>query len=417
MTDPMTLRPAASLLASLLLFAATTPIAGQSPSRLIGLTATNTLVVTQDPGTCAMAQCPPLSIAPFLVPFVGGTAHDGRTRGTWVCQGIVIAKVDSRSQCAFQCPPVVMPNTATGNEVTGLAFDEIAGRLWVTDRSGVIRWYRVNGCVLTLESRCSPVLPPSAVLSGCATDEGRGLLFYSVSTPGLLGGEIHVARQSAPCLPICRIPLTQCALGALFPLQGLAFDACRQVLWATDGRRTVGGTFTLSPLGPCTFTEVQCCADSTGDGIIGLCILPGTEQSLGQPCTRAPCASCPNMRHVLGGEPTVGNPAFSLDLIQAPAASNAWVVLNVGPCALPGTPIGAFCAPLLVPLAPPPLVGGPFATGGAGCTGSVRFGLPVPTDVTLCGVGFSSQFLGLCSGAPQPGTLVSNCVSFAVSPS
>jgi hypothetical protein len=394
------------------------PTISQSPQRLIGLTSATPLVITQDMGNCAVAQCPPFGFPPVAVPFAGGTAHDGITRGTWISDGFLIAKVDARNQCTFQCPPMPMPNTAPGNEVTGLAFNEITKTLWVTDRSGIIRWYNAAGCPLTLVSRCIPPIPAGAVLTGCATDDVGDLLFYSIVIPGTPGGIVYVARQTAPCQPFCRIPLNQCLLGPLSPLTGLAFDSCKQTLWATDGKLTVGGVYALSPTGACTFSEVQCCINTSGEPLAGLCILPSTERPLGPNCTRPPCPACPNMQHVLGGEPIVGNPAFSLDLINAPNNSNAYLVFNVGPCTAPGTPIGIFCAPLLVPLVPPPLVGGPFATGaGAGCTGGVVFNLPVPANIAICGAVFSSQYIGLCPGAALPGTFVSNCISFMVTAS
>ncbi len=407
----MQLRSPLILLAATLALATT--VAAQANPRIVGLTRTTPLVVHQDTVTCNSAQCSPGGFPPTTAAFAGGTAYDGRTRGVWISQGSRIAKVDTRNQCIYQCPPMPMPNTSS-NLVTGLAYNELTNTLFATDLSGVIRWYSVGGgCQLSLVSRCIAPIGSAEVITGVATDDYAGLIFWCTVVPGTAGGRVYVAQQGAPCNFFCQFPVRQCGTSLLGPLSGLGYDSCRKVLWVTDGRRTVGGAWDAAS---CSFVPVSCCVNGAGEPYVGLCVMPGSERSSGFSCTASTCPSCPTLRHLLGSEPTVGNPAFSLDLTNAPANTNAYLILNLGACTAPGLFSPPFCAPILVPFAPPPLIGGPMATGGgAGCTGSASQGLPVPNNPALCGVMFSSQFVGVCFNTAGVGTYVSNCLTWTVS--
>jgi hypothetical protein len=401
-------------LAALAAVALPTLAAAQSAPRVIGLTRNTPFVVSQDVGTCNPSICPVALPPPSTIAgFVGGTAVDPRDRSVFVSNGLLMAKIDPRSTaCAPTCPVLPVPNTAAGNEVTGLAYNESTNVLFVTDASNVIRWYSVGGgCQLSLINRC--IAPVSAVelLTGCATDDLNGLIFYSAVVPGTAGGRVYVAPQSNPCNVICAHFIGNCGTITMGPLVGLGFDSCARVLWATDGRVVVGHNF--DSILCALLGQVQCCINTVGDPYVGLCVLPSTEASSGSPCTALPCPACPSMRHELGGDPTLGNPAFSLDLVNAPGSTPAWLILNVGPCAGPGVLAPPLCAPILVPFAPPWLVNGPFGTGGAPatCTGNVSLNIAIPLSPLFCGLTLSTQYIGYCGAG---GFYVSNCLSWTI---
>lgn len=380
-------------------------------SRLVAVTRISPLIVSQNTGSCVQTQCTPAGLAPPAAgfPWVGGTAYDSNTRGVWASNGLQIAKVDPRNACAPQCPVLPMPNTSPNNPVTGLAYYEPTNTLYVTDQANVIRWYTVGGgCQLSLVNRCPAPIPAGDVLTGCATDDRTGQIFYSAITPGSPGGKIYVAQIGAPCLPFCSFGVLTCGTNTMGPLLGLAYDSCANVLWVTDGRFTTGLSF--NPISCVVLGEIQCCIN-TVEPYIGLALVPGGETSSGPNCTAGSCPLCPTMQHVLGSEPYVGNAAFSLDLINAPGASTAFAFLNFGPCTAPVLS-PPFCAGVRVPLAPPPL-GVSTPTGGTPglCNGSASVNVSIPNNYALCGIKFCSQYLGVCPGG---GLLTSNALDWIV---
>jgi hypothetical protein len=386
----------------------------QTPPRIIGLTRNAPFVVSQDVTNCNVGICP-VGLAPSstIAGFVGGTAHDPRDRGVFVSNGLQYTKIDPRSTaCTQMCPILPVPNTTPNNPVTGMAYNESTNTLFITDASNVIRWYSVGGgCQLSLISRCLPPISAVEVLTGCATDDLNGLIFYSAVVPGVMGGRVYVAPQTNPCNILCAHPIQFCGTNPLGPLTGLAFDTCNPSHRSNEGRFTVWPNFDSIT---CTlFPQVQCCVNTSGDPYVGLCLLPSTETSAGPSCTSLPCPSCPTMSHELDGDPTIGNPAFALELNNAPGGTAAWLLLNLGPCAGPGVLSPPLCAPILVPFAPPWLALGPLGTGGAvgTCTGNLSLSFPIPLSPMFCGVTLSSQFIGLCGG---PGTFVSNCLSWTI---
>jgi hypothetical protein len=379
-------------------------------STLVGLSRVSPLVVSQNTTSCALAQCTPAGVPPppASTPFVGGTAYDSGSRGLWVSNGLVIAKVDPRNACAPQCPVLPMPNTTPNNPVTGLAYYEPANTVYVTDQSGIIRWYTVGGgCQLSLAGRCIAPIPAGDVLTGCATDDQTGQIFYSAVTPGSPGGRVYVAQIGSPCTPFCSFTVTMCGTNTMGPIVGLAYDACPDVLWVTDGRFTVG--LSVNPI-TCTVTgSIQCCVN-TLEPYIGLDVLSNTETSSGSNCTAGTCPTCPTMEHVLPSEPYLGNAAFSLDLIDAPGGATVFALVNAGPCT-PGLTLPPFCAPFFVSLASPIVFG--TVTGGTPgmCNGAASVPLPIPNLPWFCGVPLCSQYIGFCPGS---GFFANNLVSNAL---
>ena len=406
---PRTVRARGSALLVSLLLAPL--LAAQSAPSVVGLTAASPLVITQDTGSCALSQCPPAGMPPPSggFGFEGGTAYDPDTRGVWVSNGLLIGKYDTRNACAPLCPVLPMPNTSPNNPVTGLAYYVPTSTLYVTDRSNVIRWYSVGGgCQLSLVSRCLAPIPAGDVLTGCATDNWTGQIFYSAVTPGNPGGRIYVAQIGAPCLPFCTFPVTSCGTNPMGPLTGVGYDSCAEVIWVTDGKFVKGISF--DPIACVVLGEVQCCLN-TVDPYIGLAVLSSTEASAGVNCTAPPCPVCTTLAHVLGGDPYVGNPAFGLNLQSAPGGSTAFLILNVGAC---GPPVFSppFCAGIRVPLAPPPITASVPTGGTPGlCNGSASITIAIPPNPTLCGLPLCSQYLGVCPGS---GLFTSNALQWVI---
>ncbi|MBK8975797.1 MAG: hypothetical protein IPM29_07710 [Planctomycetes bacterium] len=399
-----------SFLAGALL--ASAGLVAQSPD-VIGLTDTTPLLVRQDLSTCAIRTCNP-AVGSAVAAFAGGTAHDARDRGTWVTDGARLAKVDSRNQCRLICPTIPVPNVAAPDYATGLAFNEQTSQLFISYSNNIIHTYQVSGgCGLTLVARCIAPVPTNHIVTGLATDDVNGLLYFASQPlqPSTIAGPIvYSAPQTAPCSPICRYRIPDCGgAGFLQRITGLGFEPCRGILYVTDGPTVVG----VRPDPNCMVQFVNCCRLPVNERYVGLCVIPADERPVGRSCTDGGCAACAlTMRHVLSGDPAIGNPAFSLDLVSAPANSSAWLLINVGSCSATGPTLG-FCGPLLVPGSP--VILGPLPTGpGAGCAGTATQPLPLPANPALCGLGLSSQYVGLCFSAAGLGTFVSNCISFVI---
>lgn len=407
---PSRITPCRMAVAAAAAVAFAAPAAVAQP-RILGLTRITPQVLSQLTTTCAPATCLPAGLPPPAAsfPWVGGTAYDSDTRGVWVSNGLLIAKVDPRSACAPECPVLPMPNTTPNNPVTGLAYYEPTRTLYVTDQSNTIRWYSVGGgCQLSLVSRCIAPIPAGDVLTGCATDDQTGQIFYCAVTPGNPGGRVYVAQIGSPCTPFCNFPITTCGTATMGPLVGLGYDACADVLWATDGRFTTGRSF--NPIACALISEVQCCVN-TGEPYVGLDVLANNETSAGASCTAAPCPACPTMLHVLGGDPYLGSISFSLDLNNAPGGSSAVLIINFGAC---GPPVFSppLCAGVRVGFVPPPVTAFAPAGGTPGlCNGAATIGVPIPPNPALCGAPFCSQYIGFC---PTGGTYVSNALGWSI---
>ncbi len=376
-------------------------------------------VYMQDPTTCLIRRCrPPIGLAP--VPWAGGTAHDPRDRFTWITDGVQIAKVDPRNLCNVACPPASIPGIGPNDYVTGLAFDSITGTLYATVSDNTIREFSVTGCQLQPTAQCSVTLPLNFVLSGCATDDESGSIWYSAAvwvgpTPTPPAAIVYKAPLSAPCRASCRFTVPDCAGNLITRITGLGYDPCRDVLWVTDGTQVIGVREMPTPTTPCQIQQVQCCPNlGLSASFIGLGVLPATERSDGRPCGTGACPVCTSMVHRLRGDPVIGSAVFALELRQYPGQSFAFLLFNAGQCMPPGFPF--LCAPVLVPLAPPPIVVGPYApTGTLGmCDAGVAQPLPIPLDPSICGQDFATQWIGICSDATGLGNFVSNCLSWTV---
>lgn len=384
----------------------------QAPSKVIGVTDTTPLLAQFDP-LCNPTACVP-GLPSTTIPWAGGTAHDPRDRATWISNGPLLMKVDPRAGCAVRCAPFTPPLLPAGQVVTGLAYNEFTGRLFMSYSDNRILTFAASGCTLSFLSQCSPVLPNNHVISGLATDDSTGRIFYG--TGPWLGastqpfGLVFVAPQSSPCAPTCQFPVIECTGAPMRAVTGMGYDACAGELYATDGMliQTVTNTTACPPL------STGCCPAiaSLGERLIGLCVLPATETSSGPTCFGGTSPSCVGMRHVLGGDPTIGNLAFALNLVNAPASSFAHVFIDVGPCISPGNTFsGLLCSGMM-----PTLYFNTAPTGGTGCGGFASIPLPIPNVVALCGIMLSSQYAG---NVPPgwSGNFVSNCLTWVISAS
>ena len=383
------------------------------PPRVIGFTFAANLMV-QDPFSCAVGVCPAVPMGPPVAPLAGGTAHDAQDGATWVTNGIVLAKVDFR-QCVVRCAPQPIPLIAGATYATGLAYDEQTRTLYIAYDNNVIGWLGAPAaavCALQPLGFCQAPVAAGHMLSGLATDDLGGFIFYASSPVGIAAlpfGVVYQAPLAAPCAPFCRWSIPGCAGALLQRITGLGWEPCRRILYATDGGSVVG--VTLQP--NCQVIQVTCCPTPVAAPYAGLCVLPSDGVAMGPNCTQGACPVCPTMVHRTFGDPVVGNPTFALTLQNAPNNSVAILVLSFGfHCAGPGLPL-FFCSPLLTPL--PVSTFGGFPTGpGAGCTGGVRFPIPIPANLGLCGIPMSSQWVGICPGAPLVDNFTSNCLSWTI---
>ena len=143
----------------------------------------------------------------------------------------------------------------------------------------------------------------------------------------------------------------------------------------------------------------------------------GCCPSTGLSCTAAPCESCPGMvATTSGGAPTLDNPSFALELLNAPANMN-YAVLAIGnnPCYSTG-PNYVFCDSIKVPQPLWFLAAMPFTQGAAACTTNVQVPAPIPNNAAFLGMALGVQWATSC-GTSVLGTSISNCISFVVTDS
>lgn len=399
----------------LALLLAAAPALAQTPSHLVGLTRNVPAFQHIDFANCqGISRCTPAGFpnATPLPPWAGGTAWDPTTRGAWITNGLVLARIDDN--CNYQCPPMPLPFASPNVVVTGLEVVESLSQLWMTDSAGTLHRWSL-GCPPQPLGMCQTGLTgPPQVVSGVAVDEGLRLVFFSYPDFTANVNWIIVAPLAAPCQIMQRIPVQGCTTTTVpfRAITGLCVDWCRRVLYATDGVTTAGFQYAPLAIGGIGITNQTCCALPTPaiDPMVGLAVRPGRETPHGPSCSNGACPNCP-MVYALGNDSNLGNGAFHFDLRGAPTGMVAWALIGAGPCTPPGVLVPPLCGPIFTPV----LLGtlGPVPTGGAGaCTGAAQFPLPLPVAPALCGAVLSSQAVALCISTAGFGTSLSNCVSF-----
>lgn len=398
---------------------------GLEAQRIVGVTQLAPTVVVQEfSGNCDYKRCVPTGFETQVARHAGGSAYDGRIKATWITNGLSLAAVDPwMGNCDYICRPQSIPlppDPTTRHYATGLAYVESGsltspqspGWLFASYNSGWIARMDVRDCVVRARF-CQIQLPTGAVMSGLATDDVNRRLFIAVV---LSNGSnlIYVSDlDNNFCSPTCRTIPGDCTTNTpLGPITGLAFDPCKETLFATDGLLTARYAVASAPR--CDLRVVGCCKRN-GDAYTGLCYLPDRDvRSIGRSCTVRSCETCPTMRAELFGDPVLGNPLFGLALRDAPnQSSTAILAAGVGACSPTGVNIG-FCSPLRVAL--PPSVNffplSPMST--LGCTRNITLPFAVPLNQGLCGLQISFQWLVVCQGNPT-GHGMTNCVDFRFS--
>jgi hypothetical protein len=410
--------PFFAMLGVALLLPGRSPVA-QTPVRLIGVatstTAASPLNLRQDPATCATVTCP-VAMPALAAAYAGGTAYDARRPAVWMTTGTTLVAFDPNT-CAVLCPSVPMANLIGNRSATGLALYEFGNVLFISDSGNSISWFQAT-CPPTPLAICNaPVGAAGQIIGGLAFSDVQKRVYYSSSTFGAAAANnwIMVGPQSNPCQTACRLQLPDCPGVVLGPITGLAYDDCKNLLWATDGAYEVAVTITIGAAG-CNIQQVTCCKVPGAERYAGLCLQPSQSTSLGASCTSTPCAACPTMVHATVGDPALGNSSFALTLQNAPAGVPSVMLLSTGSCSAPGIAVPGWCGTVRVPLPIGVSFGSPTG-GGVGCTGGVSFGLAVPFTPALCGIPLASQFFLICPLGTAVGTGVSNCLTWMISAS
>lgn len=332
----------------------------------------------------------------------GGTAYDPRHQSVWVSEGTSLVEYDIRS-CRAICkvkPTLVNARAA----VTGLAIADSTSTLYVLESLPghvAITPYNIARCPPVAGKSCSmKINNPRGVAAGLAYDEANKLLYVAFSEPAFVGfiNTVFVTDAKSPCTVICRFSPAACDVRSQRMYTGLAYDACSKKLYVTEGSRT-RITKVTNPR-KCQFTDGACC-NKTGSAMSrGLAIVPGWEQkSIGSSCVSKGCPLCRSMLNsISGGDPSLGNKTFALDLAGAPIQSFGLPWIGIGACSQ-GVKIPVLCG-LFYPRIGPLLFPG-FAmpaNGRTQCRASIRMPFPIPVARVLCGLRICTQWLVLCNG-------------------
>ncbi|MEZ5965599.1 MAG: hypothetical protein R3F56_17325 [Planctomycetota bacterium] len=351
--------------------------------------------------------CPSPLPAP-AVAYAGGAAYSAFNRSVWHTQGtrIVETGVDScQLVCAVAANLVLGPGSvATGLEVCESRYEML--QLESVPGAAALSTWHIRSCPPAVIGACRIQLPsPQHVAGAVALDERHGLVLYATSIFGavLPANQVLVARDTDPCTIVCRFDAPGCGnLARLGAITGMAYDACDQLLYLTDGSQTaiysnrVGTT-------PCDFQAVGCCGRSPGLGGFvwhGLDVEPRHPLAVGASCVGRGCPNCAAMALSAAGDPAVGNPRFAIELSNAPTNGFFQLGLAAGPCRPVGLPI--FCGSWHTDLATLVLLPFVSISGNAICDGAATIGLPIPKDYALCGAALCAQGIVICAPVSLP---------------
>jgi len=388
--------------ASSLALAQTTPLFPQD--HLVGWVkpvAGSGVIHVQEPpaGNCKLVQrCAGVLNKPTYS-WAGGTAYDPRFQAAWVSDGDLlslrmIAPNVCKQLCLSKAFRALSPNQRA--VVSGLAVNDRRSELWQLETTAgvyAVTRYSIgkapNPCVVKID-HCIAKLPvANAFAAGLAFDEPRDLLYIAASFQVATGAYQHVILvndRKKPCSSICMFRLPQSCLRGM--ITGLTYDVCKRRLIATDGKFHQE-IFVGDPY-HCSMKVGSCCTAAGDYG--GLGMIPGWKlATVGKPCMPRPCITCPGMGIGLsGGDPSLGNPNFSIDLNNAEGGKLAILALKVGAAGV-GFPVScsrfyAFpWAATFVHVVP-----------GVGCGNTAKQPLPVPTNPALCGFTLTAQWLLIC---------------------
>ncbi|MHC4852050.1 MAG: hypothetical protein ACYTKC_02935 [Planctomycetota bacterium] len=405
---------------------------------IVGITNATPLVIRQEINPalkCPQQECTPVFEKQTLTQ-AGGSAYDSRLRGLWITNGLSLSCVDTTG-CKLLCDPVNIPLPPTTAQAwcTGLAYVDSGARgspagspgwLFASYNTGHIGRLDVSAC--SIKAQFCKFSVNDVTIGGLATNDVKRLLFIG-TTSATGANTIHVARIDPTvaipqpwCTPICQFVPPDCTSTAkLGPIQGLAYDACRDMLYITDGKQTTYGVVSVNATS-CSIKQAGCCplvVNTAGDTYTGLCLQPHREEPVGKSCTAPGCNDCSEvMEAVMVGDAVLGNPTFGFALRNAPSNTDAIAfAANIGGCTSPGVNLG-YCANIRVPVFGLPLpltvlfIGIPPTAGT--CGRNFTLPAPLPLNPVLCGNTYSFQWVIQCNGNPS-NFGVTNCVSFRVS--
>lgn len=392
--------------------------------------ATGYLDIQDVDSKCQPAKTICQTVAPMVravQSFAGGTAYDPRHQTVWVSDGDLLGEYlvpGSTRACRPRCPIQKAVKLNTQASVSGLAHSDWRPRLFQLATTfyylEVVTYdnsQKTSKCPTPL-ARCSLDLRlfyanRRPVAGGLAYDETNDLLFISVSAIRSTGGFDNYLwvtdATNGPCKPICQQQFFTCSANVV---TGLAYDACRRILYATDGQITQ--PYAVGDPRKCQIKPANCCKKQHNPIYRGLAVVPGWRKALvGRPCTGRPCPTCTSMSFVCtGGDPSLGNMGFGFQLTGAPSGGFGVFVLGAGSCTT-GLPFG--CGALYPALAPPPFVFPAVPLGGGGsCNGQAPFPLPIPPFVGLCKQAFCAQVAVFCVQSVGVGIGLTNAITFTI---
>lgn len=379
-----------------------------------------TIQIQDVDGGCRTAALRCSGVLPGLKPGgSGGSAYDPRHDSLWIADSLAIEEWALAPACRKICTTkTVLMNPKAS--LRGLAIADRRGLLYVLESApgyvGIRPWFLRSCPPVPTRGGCSLTLRDSRALAGgLAYDEFRDLLYFTVSRPAFVGWvtDLYVAPASNPCKAV-KSALGTCQTGAnpWGPVTGLAYEACSKRLYATDGSDTLL-VLLLDPL-KLVWKSLGCCRKGSAGTWTGLAVLPGWKRrDTGSGCSGKGCPFCGRIRQTLvGGIPSLGNPAFGLQVENGPIPGFGILLLGVGPCGK-GLRLPFLCAPFFPSLAPPPLAILSGALSGKGqCLGSVRQPLPLPADPRACGLTLCAQWLVLCGAGS--GLALSQAIEFTL---
>ncbi|MCA8969588.1 MAG: hypothetical protein KDC95_07390 [Planctomycetes bacterium] len=374
---------------------------------IIGLaddaTATTTQIHSQavDPSSCipATGVCKTALGAPPS--YSGGSAYDARNDAMWISDGKTIQLVDLASckvLCSFAAQ--MMNPQAT---VSGLACSDGGRRLLQLETMpgyAGLRSYDATQCPpVPLRDGCTLSISNYAWCAGLAIDEPRGIVWVSVTLPGVVTSRnfMRAHALASKCTQICEFEIPICGPPLISSdVLGLAYDPCSSRLFATFGLHTLPIKI-VDPL-TCKYQLESCCEKRLAGKWRGLAVRStGTIKPYATGCIGKGCPFCSSMTSgSFGGYPSLGNRDFGYAIQGAPTNSLGLLIVGAGRCTK-GIGLPFLCGAIYPSLSSPTFFLGPVPlTGVAACDGSARVPLPIPSDAGLCDATICLEWVVVC---------------------
>lgn len=422
--------PLASLAGALVAFAAvaTPPADAQTLYTLDGSAAVVTELSGPPAGPCTYPDGPvvggfpyalgspctpgsPLTPGPIIPPApqgrAGGMTTNALTDTVWVTDGLAVTEFTAAGAPLVGWPSAILPGP-----LTGLAFDSLAGILFMTDGVSIVGVLPgAAGCVPpTIAVAPWPALPTgSPPLTGLTWDPA-GFLWGVDAAGGIW--TIPPGVPGAFAFPVIPDPVCG-ALGPLGPMQGISLDRASlaglagfpPALYVTDGITIVYVAIGGGPAAPTFYTTANC-IPVAGAPISGLAY---TSHGITYGKGTDPAGLVPPRAFTTGQFSSPSGP-ITIELVGADPTPGTVASLALSLGAPFGA--GAACPPIsglggnLIQVAPPFLTTlGPFPVAGGSLT------LPGTIPPTFAGIQIMGQwFVGKGSGGIQ----VTNGIEFTI---